>query len=72
MVNVALQVETLRTHPAVRNAVAASRVQVAGLFLDLRTARLLLVESAAERFVPVPDEHLPGGLAVPGIATQTT
>jgi carbonic anhydrase len=72
MVNVALQVETLRTHPAVRDAVAGSRVQVAGLFLDLRTARLLLLDSAAERFVPLPDEQLPGGLAVPGVATQAT
>ncbi|MGH3535309.1 MAG: carbonic anhydrase, partial [Pseudonocardiaceae bacterium] len=72
MVNVALQVETLRTHPAVRDAVAASRVQVAGLFLDLRTARLLLLDSAAECFVPVPDDHNPGGLAVPGVATLAT
>jgi carbonic anhydrase len=38
MVNVALQVEALRTHPAVSDAVATGQVQVAGWFLDIRTA----------------------------------
>jgi carbonic anhydrase len=70
MVNVALQVDMLSTHPAVRDAVATGRVQVAGLFLDIRTARLLLLNPAAARFVPVPDEQLPDGLAAPGVATQ--
>jgi carbonic anhydrase len=68
MVNVALQVEVLNAHPAVRDAVATGRVQVAGLFLDIRTARLLLLDPVAARFVPVPDERLPGGLEVPGEA----
>lgn len=71
MVNVAGQVEALSKHPAVREAVATGRVQVAGLFLDIRTARLLLLDPKAARFVPVPDEQLPGGLAVPGFAAQT-
>jgi carbonic anhydrase len=63
MVNVALQIEMLRTHPAVRDAVASGRVQVTGLFLDIRTARLLLLDPDAARFVPVADDYLPGGLA---------
>ncbi|MGH3431092.1 MAG: carbonic anhydrase, partial [Mycobacteriales bacterium] len=65
MVNVAVQVAVLCTHPAVRDALATGRVQVAGLFLDIRTARLLLLDPEAERFGPVPDEQLPGGLAFP-------
>ncbi|MGH3935889.1 MAG: SulP family inorganic anion transporter [Pseudonocardiaceae bacterium] len=61
MVNVAHQVEALRVHPAVRDAVSAGRVQVAGLFLDIRTARLLLLDAQAARFVPVPDDQLLAG-----------
>jgi carbonic anhydrase len=70
MVNVAHQVEVLRAHPAVRDAFAAGQVQVAGLFLDIRTARLLLLDPEAVRFVPVPDEQLPGGLVSPGVPAQ--
>ncbi|MGH3787451.1 MAG: SulP family inorganic anion transporter [Pseudonocardiaceae bacterium] len=58
MVNVALQVEVIGRHSAVRDAVAAGRVQVSGLFLDIRTARLLVLDSEAARFVPVPDDQL--------------
>jgi carbonic anhydrase len=70
MVNVARQVEVIVEHAAVRDAVAAGRVQVSGLFLDIRTARLLLLDREAGRFVPVPDDYLPGvylpgGLAAP-------
>jgi carbonic anhydrase len=65
MVNVARQVEVLGTHPAVRDAVAAGRVQVVGLFLDISTARLLLLDPDARSFVALPDDHLLGGLAVP-------
>jgi carbonic anhydrase len=70
MVNVAQQVAALRMHPVLRDAVAAGRVQIAGLFLDIRTARLLLLDPEAARFVPMPDEHLPGGLVVPDVATR--
>jgi carbonic anhydrase len=58
MVNVALQVEVLGRHSAVWDAVTAGRVQVTGLFLDIRTARLLLLDPEAARFVPVPDDQL--------------
>jgi carbonic anhydrase len=73
MVNVACQVDMLSMHPAVRDAVASGRVQVAGLFLDIRTARLLVLDSAGEataRFVSVPDDQLPGGLALPNPTDQ--
>ncbi|HEX2297680.1 MAG TPA: SulP family inorganic anion transporter, partial [Pseudonocardiaceae bacterium] len=65
MVNVARQVEVLGAQPVVRAAVAAGRLQVAGLFLDIGTARLLLLDPALGRFVPVPDDRLPAGLTVP-------
>ncbi|MGH4011103.1 MAG: SulP family inorganic anion transporter [Pseudonocardiaceae bacterium] len=58
MVNVARQVEVIARHSAVRDAIAAGRVQVTGLFLDIRTARLLLLDPEAARFVPVPDDQL--------------
>ena len=58
MVNVALQVREIGRHAAVRDAVAAGRVQVSGLFLDIRTARLLLLDFDADRFVPMPDDPL--------------
>ena len=60
MVNVARQVEVIAGHSAVHTAVAAGRVQVTGLFLDIRTARLLLLDREAACFVPVPDDYLPG------------
>lgn len=71
MVNVARQVEVISRHSAVRGAVAAGRVQVTGLFLDIRTARLLLLDPEAARFVQVPDDYLPGGLAAPGIGRSS-
>ncbi|MGQ0719583.1 MAG: SulP family inorganic anion transporter [Pseudonocardiales bacterium] len=58
MVNVARQVEVIGRHSAVRDAIAAGRVQVTGLFLDIRTARLLVLDPEAARFVPVPDDQL--------------
>ncbi|MGH4025692.1 MAG: carbonic anhydrase, partial [Pseudonocardiaceae bacterium] len=65
MVNVARQVEVLGAQPVVGVAVAAGRLQVAGLFLDIGTARLLLLDPGLGRFVPVPDDRLPAGLTVP-------
>jgi len=65
MVNVARQVEVLGTYPAVRDA-AAGRLQVAGLFLDISTARLSLLDPVAGQFVPVPEDQLPNSLVVPG------
>jgi carbonic anhydrase len=62
MVNVARQVEVLGMHPAVRDAVTAGQLQVAGMFLDIPTARLLILDRAAGRFVPVPDHQLPRSL----------
>ncbi|BDT85562.1 putative transmembrane carbonic anhydrase [Nocardia cyriacigeorgica] len=47
MINVALQVRTLRmNHPTVAAAVAAGRVEVAGLFFDIASARVLHITEA--------------------------
>ncbi|MFC4374564.1 SulP family inorganic anion transporter [Nocardia halotolerans] len=43
MVNVAVQLETLHRHPAVRRAVAERGVAVSGLFFDIAGARVLEV-----------------------------
>ncbi|RJO68419.1 carbonic anhydrase [Nocardia panacis] len=43
MVNVAVQLETLHRHPAVRRAMAERGLTVTGLFFDLRTARVIEV-----------------------------
>ncbi|MCP2279117.1 SulP family inorganic anion transporter [Nocardia amikacinitolerans] len=43
MVNVALQLETLHRHPAVRRAVAERGVRVSGLFFDIGSARVVEV-----------------------------
>jgi carbonic anhydrase len=58
MVNVAHQLEVIGRHSAVCDALAAGRVQITGLFLDTRSARLLLLDPEAARFVPIPDDHL--------------
>jgi carbonic anhydrase len=58
MVNVACQVEVIRRHSAIRDAVAAGRVQVAGVFVDSNTGRLLRLDRQAVRFRRVPGGHL--------------
>lgn len=63
MVNVACQVEVIARHSAARDAVAAGRVRIIGLFLDVRTARLLLLDPGAERFMPLSENDLSGYLS---------
>ena len=43
MVNVAVQLDRLRRHPGLQEALQAGRVHVAGLFYDIATARVLRV-----------------------------
>jgi carbonic anhydrase len=69
MVNVAHQIDVLRTHPVVRESVAAGRIHIAGLFLDIPTARLLLLDPAAGRFLPMPDQP-PDGLVLPSTTAR--
>jgi carbonic anhydrase len=69
MINVALQVEMLHTYPVLRDAVAAGRIHIAGLFLDIPTARLLILDPAAGRFLPMPDQP-PDGLILSGTTAR--
>lgn len=81
MVNVACQVEVIGRHSAVRDAVAAGRVRIIGLFLDVRTTRLLLLDPETDRFVPLTDNDLSGylsgahpigGLTGPGVGGRVS
>lgn len=56
MVNVAVQVETLLTHPIVRQAVIDRGITVSGLFFDIATARVL--EVTADGIAEIDDPEL--------------
>jgi carbonic anhydrase len=58
MVNVACQVEVIGRHSAIRDAVTAGRVQVAGVFVDTNTGRLLRLDRQAARFQPASGGYL--------------
>ncbi|MEJ2890788.1 bifunctional SulP family inorganic anion transporter/carbonic anhydrase [Actinomycetospora aeridis] len=65
MVNVAVQLERLARHPAVARAVAEGRVRLVGLYFDIATARMSVLED--ERFVPASRDRLGAGAsATPG------
>ena len=51
MVNVAVQLGKLEDHPVVGPALAGGSVQATGLFYDIATARVLLVERAGIQFL---------------------
>ncbi|AHH19413.1 putative bifunctional protein: sulfate transporter/carbonic anhydrase [Nocardia nova SH22a] len=58
MVNIAVQVETLRDHPVVSRAVAERGVAVSGLFFDIGTARVLEVTTSG--IAEITDAERPG------------
>ncbi|ADG76749.1 carbonic anhydrase OS=Tsukamurella paurometabola (strain ATCC 8368 / DSM / CCUG 35730 / CIP 100753 / JCM 10117 / KCTC 9821 / NBRC 16120 / NCIMB 702349 /NCTC 13040) OX=521096 GN=Tpau_0095 PE=3 SV=1 [Tsukamurella paurometabola] len=47
VVNIAVQLENLRNHPLLREAVAEGRIDVVGLFFDIGTGRVLRVTDTA-------------------------
>ncbi|WP_458689404.1 SulP family inorganic anion transporter [Nocardia tengchongensis] len=55
IVNVAVQVDTLRSHPVVRRAMLEHGLRVSGLFFDIGTARVLEVTSAGIREIDAPE-----------------
>jgi carbonic anhydrase len=61
MVNVAVQLERLARHPAVARALAEGRVRLVGLFFDIATARMSVLED--DRFVPASRDRLGAGAA---------
>lgn len=61
MVNVAVQLERLAQHPAVARALAEGRVRLVGLYFDIATARMSVLDG--ERFVPASRDRLGAGAA---------
>ncbi|MGW4353182.1 SulP family inorganic anion transporter [Nocardia sp. NPDC004582] len=55
IVNVAVQLDTLRAHPVVRRAMLEHGLQIKGLFFDIGTARVLEVTSAGIREIDAPE-----------------
>ncbi|AYF76690.1 carbonic anhydrase [Nocardia yunnanensis] len=55
MVNVAVQLETLRAHPVVRRAMRERGLQVSGLFFDIASARVLAVTAEGIADIDAPD-----------------
>ncbi|MEC3953592.1 bifunctional SulP family inorganic anion transporter/carbonic anhydrase [Nocardia sp. CDC153] len=55
IVNVAVQVETLRAHPVVRRAIAQRGLKVSGLFFDIGPARVLEVTETGIAEIDAPE-----------------
>lgn len=55
MVNIVQQLDNLRTHPIVDAAVRQGQLDIAGLYFDIATARMLLFDPAERRFVSTPE-----------------
>ena len=62
MVNVAHQIEVLTEHPTLAATVAAGRVHLVGLFFDIPSARLLMLDADEQRFAALDDGDLDGEL----------
>ena len=61
MVNVAVQLDRLARHPAVARALADGRVRLVGLYFDIATARMSVLDR--DRFVPASRDRLGAGAA---------
>ncbi|MGH8901936.1 MAG: SulP family inorganic anion transporter [Egibacteraceae bacterium] len=55
MVNIVQQLDNLRTHPIVDAALRQGQLDIAGLYFDIATARMLLFDPSSHRFVPAPE-----------------
>ncbi|MFC9972975.1 SulP family inorganic anion transporter [Spirillospora sp. NPDC127200] len=55
-INVMQQLDNLLTYPWLRERVEAGQVELVGLYLDLETAKVQVLDRSAETFVPVPSE----------------
>ncbi|MFI0350505.1 SulP family inorganic anion transporter [Actinomadura sp. 9N407] len=54
--NVIQQLDNLLTYPWIRSQVEAGELELVGLYLDLETANVRVLDQSAQVFVPVPDE----------------
>jgi carbonic anhydrase len=70
MVNVAVQLDRLARHPGVATAVAEGRVRLVGLFFDIPTARMFVLDG--ERFVPASTDRLGAGASATRSEPSTT
>lgn len=55
-INVMQQLDNLLTYPWLRNRVEAGKLELVGLYLDLESAEVNVLDRTAESFIPVPDE----------------
>ncbi|MFG2003025.1 SulP family inorganic anion transporter [Spirillospora sp. NPDC048911] len=55
-INVMQQLDNLLTYPWLRNRVEAGKLELVGLYLDLESAEVNILDRSAQTFVPVPDE----------------
>jgi carbonic anhydrase len=55
-VNVAQQFDNLMTYPWLRGQVESGQVELVGMFYDLETARVFVLDPESERFLLVPQE----------------
>ena len=53
MVNVAVQLDALRTLPSVAEALAENKVRLVGLFYDLRTGTMHMLDTTNPTFIPL-------------------
>lgn len=70
MVNVAVQLDLLARHPGVAKAVEEGRVRLVGLFLDIASARMSVLEG--DRFVPASTARLGAGASATKPEAATT
>jgi carbonic anhydrase len=59
--NVIQQLDNLLTYPWIRNQVEAGELELVGLYLDLETANVHVLDQATQTFVPVSDEASDSG-----------
>ncbi|GAA3727799.1 SulP family inorganic anion transporter [Salinactinospora qingdaonensis] len=56
--NVVRQLENLLSYPVVRRRFEAGTLELTGMYFDLETSRVQILDEQAQRFVPVPEEVL--------------
>ncbi|TLM73059.1 bifunctional SulP family inorganic anion transporter/carbonic anhydrase [Pseudarthrobacter sp. NamB4] len=68
MVNVAVQLGKLETHPVVGPALASGSIQATGLFYDIATARVVLVHAGGIDFLDTEHAAARSGAPAPAVA----
>ncbi|HEY8482829.1 MAG TPA: SulP family inorganic anion transporter [Spirillospora sp.] len=58
-INVMQQLDNLLTYPWLRTRVESGEIELVGLYLDLQSAKVEILDRATNTFVPVPDDAPP-------------